>query len=122
MDGIITEKIPVNRFFRRRVKFWFGMWVWFGIADKYNVAFEDIGEVPAEKVWTEAFLFAAEWAAFKDKKRLRVDFKQMQKSIDLMPQKQLKRITKCMLDSKIGGDTLFNVLNESSKKKQAHKS
>jgi len=121
MDGIITEKIPVNRFFRRRVKFWFGMWVWFRIADKHGIAFEDLKQIPDEQAISEAFYFAAEWAAFQDRKIFRISPKQMQKAIDLMPQKQLQRIVKCMLQSKVGGDTLMNIV-EKSKKKQVRKS
>jgi hypothetical protein len=122
MDGVIIEKIPINRFLRKRVKFHFGMWVWTGIADKYGQSLDDLGKVPQDKVLQEAFFFAAQWAAFKDGKRFRMSFEKMEKAVELMPQGQLKRITKCMLESKVGGETLFQTIEKSKKKRQSTKS
>lgn len=121
MDGVIVERIPVNRFFRRRVKFHFGMWVWFMIADSRDIAFEELGNIPTDRAIPETFYHAAEWAAFKDGKRRRISMKSMERAIDLMPNKQLQRIVKCMMDSKFGGETFLSAV-EKHKKKQQHKS
>lgn len=120
MDGIIVEKIPVNRFFRRKTGFWFGMWVWNSIADKHGVKFEDFDKIPAGVLAVDAMYFGMEWYAWKKKKRA-ISYQQMKKSLELMPSSMIARLKETLDNSRIGGKTIIE-LKEESKKKQAPKS
>ena len=104
-DGVIVEKIPVNRFFFKSVKFWFGMYVWQSITEKREVVYEDLGSVDDDEFIIDCLYFAQEYGAIKDKKRtLKRDT--IKNSYELMPQKQLQRIVDCMLNSRFGGDSI----------------
>lgn len=118
MDGIIVERVAVNRLFRRNVGFWFGMHVWTSIAEKHNVYFEDFDKLDPEVVGVDTLFFAAEWYAFKHGKR-RIKYKDAEKWVLLMPNSQMKRIHDCIAHSKVGGRTIMEM--QESKKKQAQK-
>lgn len=121
MDGIIVEKIPVKGLFKKtvEVKFWFGMWVWIAIAEKHNVAFEDMGTIDDNIIVNDALFFAANWAAYKDNAK-RIKESDVEKWVNTMPYSQFKRIIDCMMESKIGGKSIIK-LSEESKKKQVQK-
>jgi len=118
MDGIIVERVPVNRFFRKKVGFHFGMHVWTSIAEKHNVYFDDFDKIDSDVIAVDTLFFAAEWYAFKNGKK-RVTYKQAEKWGELMPQSQIKRIHNCISQSKVGGKTIMEM--SESKKKQAAK-
>jgi hypothetical protein len=119
MDGIIVEKIPVNRFFRRKTGFWFGMWVWNSIADKHGVKFEDFDKIPAGVLAVDAMYYGMEWYAWKKGKKS-ISYELMTKSLELMPAAQIKRLQDALMNSRIGGKTIMEM--KESKKKQAPKS
>lgn len=73
MDGIIVERIPVNRLFRKTVKFHFGMHVWLGIAEKNGIELDEFDKVDQERLGVEALFFAQDWARYKDGKK-RISF------------------------------------------------
>ena len=68
LDGVIVERIPVNRFLRRKVKFWFGMYVWQNISEKHGIPFEEFGEVDQDEFICDTLFYAAEYGAMKDKR------------------------------------------------------
>ena len=117
MDGVIVEKIPVNRFLKRKVKFWFGMYVWQNISEKHGVAYEEFGTIDDEEFICDVLFYAAEYGAMKDK-RFRISLNKIKQSYELMPQKQLQRIVDCMIKSRIGGDTIMGHFKDKGKKKQ----
>ena len=119
MDGIIIEKIPVNRFFKRRVKFHFGMFVWVAIAEKHNKMLDDLGEIDPEQLGADALYFAAKWGAFTEGKTF-VSYEKFEKWLEFIPARQMNRITKAMQSSQIGGKTVMQYAQE-GKKKQAQK-
>ena len=116
-DGVIVERLPVNRFIRRKVTLWFGMYVWQSIAEKHDLSIEDIGTIDDEQLIIEMMYYAIEYGAYKDHRR-KLTLKQVERAYNLMPQKQLQRIVNTFLKSKFGGQSLINRLEE-SKKKQA---
>jgi len=120
MDGIIIERIPVNRLFRKRVKFHFGMWVWISIAEKHEVFLDDLDKVDPEQLGIDALFFAAQWGEYMDGKKRSVTYDKFAKWAELIPAKQMTRITKCMQESRVGGKSIMQIASE-SKKKQAPK-
>lgn len=119
-DGVIVERLPVNRLLRRKVTLWFGMYVWQSIAEKYKVSIEDVGTIGDEPMVINMMYFAIEYGAFKTHKPWRrLSYNQVERAYGLMPQKQLQRIVNCMVQSRVGGDTIMGKLVKDSKKKQA---
>lgn len=121
MDGVIIERVPLNRFFRRKVKFWFGMYVWQSITDRSDIAYEDIGSIDEHEFICMVLYYAAEYGSLKDKRRV-LSEKQIKKTYEIMPQKQLQRIVNCMLESQYGGDTLIGNVEKGKKKQGQGKS
>ena len=120
MDGIIIEKIPVSRFFTKKVGFQFGMYVWVAIAERHDVTLEDFDKLDANETAIDALFYAAEWYSFKNNKK-RLDRSVFEKAVDRMGVKQMDRIRVAMEQSRVGGKTIME-LKEESKKKQPPKS
>ncbi len=118
-DGVIVEKIPVSRFFFRKVKFWFGMYVWQSITENREISYEELGSYDDEEFIVDVLYYAAEYGSLKDRRKV-LNRDVMKKAYELMPQKQLQRIVEVMLKSKITGGTIIGAL-EGDKKKQAAK-
>lgn len=118
-DGVIVEKIPVNRFFFRKVKFWFGMYVWQSITEERGIAYEEMGGYGDDEFIVDVLYYAAEYGSLKDRRKV-LNKDVIKKAYELMPQKQLQRIVDVMLKSRITGGTIIGAL-EKSKKKQAPK-
>ena len=118
-DGVIVERIPVNRFVFRKVKFWFGMYVWQSITEKREISYEELGTFSDEEFMIDVLYYAAEYGSLKDRRKI-LNRDTMKKSYELMPQKQLQRIVDVMLKSKIIGGSIMGML-ETDKKKQAPK-
>lgn len=117
IDGVIVERLPVNRLLRRRVKLWFGMYVWQSIAETKDLPYEDLGTVGNEDLICQAMYYAIEYGAFKDRKPWRrMSISTVRRSYELMPQKQLQRIVDCLVKSKVGGETILNLLSDDKKK------
>jgi hypothetical protein len=113
-DGVIVEKIPVNRFFRKRVKFWFGMYVWQSITQERDLDWSELGKVFGEEFIVDAFFYAQEYGAVKDHRRI-LSKDVIQKACDLMPQKQMNRIVQCMAESMTGGETIMKSKGDKKK-------
>ena len=120
MDGIIVERIPINRIFKKRVKFQFGMWVWISIAEKHKVFLDDLDKVDPEKLGIDALFFAAQWGEFTEGKRRTITYEKFEKWAELIPAMQMARINKCLQQSRVGGKSIMQIASE-SKKKQAVK-
>ena len=120
MDGVIVERLPVNRLIRRKVTLWFGMYVWQSIAEKRDISIEDIRTIDDETLILDMMVFAIEYGAYKTHRPWRrLSYKQVERAYNLMPQRQLQRIVNCMVRSRLGGDTIMGKLEKESKKKQA---
>lgn len=89
-DGVIVEKIPLNRFFRKRVKFWFGMYVWQSLTEKEGLEWSELGRAFDEQFIADCLFYAAEYGSVKDH-RIILKKETIHKAVDLMPQKQLNR-------------------------------
>ena len=117
MDGIITEKIPVNRLQKKEVTFHFGMWVWVGIAEKHGIAFEDFESLDQDGVITDALFFALSWPRMLEGKKP-YPTEKVAKWVELIPARQMERILKCMMQSRVGGKTIMQLTSEAKKKQQ----
>ena len=84
-DGVIVEKIPLNRFFRKRVKFWFGMYVWQSMTEQEGLDWSELGSAYNDKFIVDAFYYAQEYGAVKDRRKI-LNKDQIGKACDLMPQ------------------------------------
>ena len=120
MDGIITEKIPINRFQSKEVTFHFGMWVWVGIAQKYEMEIDNLDKLDTSKVVSEALFFAANWPRMLKGEKPYPEEK-VKAWVELIPGVQLNRIVKCMMDSRVGGKTIMEFTQDAAKKKQRQK-
>lgn len=95
------------------------MYVWQSIAEKHDLAYEDLKSLGDETLIVELMYYAIEYGAYKDHKPWRrLSEKTVQRAYELMPQKQLQRIVDCFLKSKFGGDSIITLLGK-DKKKQA---
>ena len=120
MDGVIIERIPINRWQRKKVGFQFGMYVWISIAEKNNVTFEDMGGLDPTVVAQDTLFFAADWYAYNNRLP-RPKREMIVKAMDYMSVPQMERIRKCMEQSRIGGKSIMNLMSEADKKKQVPK-
>ena len=117
MDGTVIVKIPRRFWFPRKQGFQFTMGTWMLMSDYTQLALNEFGVLPNERFLSAVFYCAAKCYSTKGNpwKYTEEDVKRW---IERMPNKEAQKIMSAMWESKIGGESLSELIEKAEDEKK----
>jgi len=118
MDGLVIVKIPRKHFGYRKQGFLFTMGTWMMLSDYTQLALNELGALSNERFISALFYCAAKCYSTRGNP-WRYTEEDVKKWIERMSTKEAQKIMDCMIQSKIGGESLSSLIatSEDEKKK-----
>jgi hypothetical protein len=118
MDGTVIVNIPRRFWFPRKQGFQFTMGTWMLLSDYTQLALNEFGLLENERFLSAVFYCAARCYSVRGGP-WRYTEQDVKRWVECMPMKEAQKIMDAMWSSKIGGESLMELLEKSDEKKKS---
>lgn len=112
-EGVIVVKIPKRWGIRRRQGFAFDMYTWCYMSEYTQLAMDDFDKLEGRTIIVTYYCAAYSYN-LQYRKRCNFTEDDVKRWFDDMPQKTAQKILNTMLKSKVGGETMEDLIARSS--------
>lgn len=115
----VVVKIPRRFWFPRKQGFQFTMGTWMMLSDYVQLALNELGHLDNER-FLSAIFYCAAWAYSTRGHPWRHTEAEVKKWIENMPNKEAQKIMDAMLRSKVGGESLVDLMEKAVDEKKKY--